>query len=42
MDGNINIEIKREPILDISPPSPQPYELRVIIWECRDVTIKIK
>jgi hypothetical protein len=33
-------EVKKRPILDIRPPPPQPFELRVIIWECRDVTIK--
>ncbi|MES1915775.1 MAG: hypothetical protein MHM6MM_007676, partial [Cercozoa sp. M6MM] len=33
-------EAKRSPILDISPPPPQPYELRVIIWGCKDVAIK--
>merc|ERR1712013_476847 len=33
-------EHKRNPMLDISPPSPAPYELRVIVWECKGVTIK--
>ena len=32
--------MKKSPKIDISRPSPQPYELRVIIWQCKQVTIK--
>lgn len=33
-------DAKRLPMVDIKPPPPQPFELRVIVWGCRDVTIK--
>ena len=35
-----DLEHKKEPMIDIAPPTPQPYELRVIVWECKGVTIK--
>eukprot|EP00455_Lapot_gusevi_P005654 TRINITY_DN1241_c0_g1_i9.p2 TRINITY_DN1241_c0_g1~~TRINITY_DN1241_c0_g1_i9.p2 ORF type:complete len:435 (-),score=156.41 TRINITY_DN1241_c0_g1_i9:61-1365(-) len=33
-------EAKRNPLIHIKPPAPEPYELRVIVWGCREVTIK--
>eukprot|EP00495_Collosphaeridae_sp_1-RS-2012_P002471 TRINITY_DN2131_c0_g1_i2.p1 TRINITY_DN2131_c0_g1~~TRINITY_DN2131_c0_g1_i2.p1 ORF type:complete len:137 (-),score=16.37 TRINITY_DN2131_c0_g1_i2:944-1354(-) len=32
--------MKKMPAWNIKPPPPVPYEMRVIIWRCRDVTIK--
>jgi hypothetical protein len=33
-------EAKVSPLLDLKPPNPLEYELRVIVWETRDVVIK--
>jgi len=33
-------QAKKEPMWDITPPPPLPYEIRVIAWGCRNVTIK--
>jgi len=33
-------QMKKVPAWNIKPPPPVPYEMRVIIWRCRDVTIK--
>eukprot|EP01006_Ploeotia_vitrea_P017020 TRINITY_DN48009_c0_g3_i1.p2 TRINITY_DN48009_c0_g3~~TRINITY_DN48009_c0_g3_i1.p2 ORF type:complete len:440 (-),score=253.12 TRINITY_DN48009_c0_g3_i1:22-1176(-) len=35
-----SLEAKRIPMANIKPPPPQPWELRVIVWGCKDVTIK--
>jgi len=35
-------EAERTPVEDISPPSPLDYELRVIVWETKDVPFKDK
>jgi hypothetical protein len=33
-------EAMKTPMLDIKPPPPEPYELRVVIWKARKITIK--
>ena len=33
-------EAKKRPIIDIRPPPPSPFEVRIVIWGCSDVTIK--
>lgn len=34
------LDSKRSPMINIKPPPPDPYELRVVIWGVRDMTIK--
>eukprot|EP01084_Bolivina_argentea_P209778 357250_1 len=31
---------KKYPLIDISPPTPNEYELRAIIWECQDIPVE--
>lgn len=33
-------DAKKYPLINIQPPPPVEYELRVIIWGCKEVTIK--
>src|SRR5207249_3381284 len=33
-------DAKRFPLLNIKPPAPLEYEMRVIIWQCKDVVNK--
>eukprot|EP01083_Nonionella_stella_P294532 1001194_1 len=32
-------EARKHPMVNITPPPPAPFEMRVIVWGCRDVTI---
>ena len=32
-------DAKKYPLIDISPPEQLPYELRVVVWECKDCPI---
>ena len=32
-------EAKKYPMIDIRPPEMEPYELRVVVWECKDCPI---
>jgi hypothetical protein len=34
------VEAKNHPLINIAPPPKEEYELRVIVWQCADVTIK--